>query len=260
MTLSKKGKDIYLVGGGFSEEALLVFALMSTELSAPLKKIINRFINSQVASGNWALLGQLFVVLDTQANSLTDWLGNQNGLAVNSPVFDAFDSWTFDGSTNYINCQLVLASIPNTALNDAEVGAWVVSHNAGGTQALVGSRVSSTRESNIRHSTNTLAKMNSGSVNTIIEAAMDSGTLYSVYRVDAVNQVIVKDGVGASLAISSNAESSQPYAWGARKTTGATDQFLNAKSALFYAGSGNIDTLNLFNNINIMITSIAALG
>ncbi len=246
---------------GFSTETRIVLGLMNTDLPNALKYIIDEAIRKLVRNGDWVKLGQLLVVLDTSANSLIDWMGNQNGLAVASPVFTPFTSWGWNGTTQYINCQLIASSVPNTSLDNNEIGAWVVSKSGTGTQTLIGTRVNSSRETILRDASGTIGgKTNSATFTTAAEA-IAGGNLYSNFRIDSVNQHLWKNGVElAQSAVASNLEPAQPYFWGSRNNAGTASLFYNGESSLFYVGSGTIDTLFVYNTFNTMITAIAALG
>jgi hypothetical protein len=96
---------------GYSETAEALFALMDSDPPVWLKTKMNTYINFLVADGNWILLKQLlFYAMDTETNSLIDWLGFVNAVNVNStphtPVTEAhagFAGYTTNGISNYLN-------------------------------------------------------------------------------------------------------------------------------------------------------------
>lgn len=260
MVLSKKAKDIYLVGKGFSSEANGVFLLMDTELPSSHKVILNTAINEMVADGNFAELEQLIVVLDTSANSLVDFIGTQNFLAVASPTFLANRHWELNGTTQYLNSQRSPAQNVKATQDSAEYGAWVVNHVIdGSTENLLGERTTAARTTEIiSQATQIAARAHAGS-NTIdtVENTFASNSLYVARRPDSANQALFKNGVQVvSSAIASTVKGTGSIFVGARNPA---DRFFGGKIAAYYTGSGAINTLSLYNTLNTMITAITAL-
>lgn len=127
----------------FSAEAGAVFATMVTDPDPTLKTHMATLIDAEVANGNWPLYEQiLFFGMDTEPNSLSDWLGLQDALAVNSPVHtpysgsahSGFAGYLFNGTTNYVNTQ----KAPNSmAQNDVAVGSWMFENLATTTTGMI---------------------------------------------------------------------------------------------------------------------------
>lgn len=246
---------------GFSSEAQAVFDLMDTDPPTALKIIMATAIDEMVTDGNFAELGQLLVVLDTSANSLIDWMGNQNAIAVNSPVFDAFDFWEFDGATNYVDTQMANNANPAMSQNSIDAGAFVVSHDTpSGTEMIFGRTTGGEHQIFSNGAVIGYAANTTGNTTDATEGSFASNSLYSVRRVESANHLLFKNGVQVDTgARASVALLALDNFWGARNA-GAAANFWGGKMALYYAGSGVINNLNLFNTLNTMITDIAALG
>jgi len=262
MTLSKKQNDWWTTG--FSAEAQAVFDLMDTDPPKDLKRVMAIGIDEMVADGNFAELGQLLVVLDTSANSLIDWIGNQNALAVNSPIFDAFDFWEFNGTTQYINTQLTPSVNTRATQNSADYGVFVVSHDTpSGTEVIMGERTNASRNVTVASTGAAITTQVHQQVglSDATEASFASNSLYSGRREDSANVELFKNGVQVdSGAIVSTIQGVRPIYFGARNAVGTADLFFGGKLACYYAGSSIINNLNLFNTLNTMITAIAELG
>jgi hypothetical protein len=129
----------------YSNEAEAVFALMDSAPPVWLKNKMNTYINFLVADGNWVLLKQLlFYAMDTEANSLVDWLGFVNAVNINStphtPVTEAhagFAGFSPDGISKYINTKLKNS---DTEQDNACGQAWLFTNTDKDNQALFGSQ------------------------------------------------------------------------------------------------------------------------
>ncbi len=258
------GQGIYSPWSTKSQE---VFDLMDTDpFPTELKTIMATAIDAMVADGNFAELGQLLVVLDTQANSLTDWMGNQNALAVASPTFDAFDHWEFNQATQYINTQFSATANPKATLNSTNVGVWVVSHDGPSSIEFLFGSLGSGGNDVLDLFSNTPTDLrcqvnNTNPLTETAESSFASNSLYTARRIASDNIQMVKNGViTENEAQPSEALGTDNIYWGSRNNDGTADFFFGGKVFLYYAGSGNINTLNLFNVFNTMITDIAALG
>ncbi len=265
MVLSKKKKDWWI--GGFSPTAQRVFNLMPTDPSPiELKIIMATAIDSLVESGDWDELEQLVAVLDTSGNSLIDWIGTQNFLAVASPTFDAYDFWEFNGTTQYLNSQLSPSTNSKALQNSAEYGAFVVSHDGpAGNEFLIGENTVATRRTTI-FSDAVGGDLNcqvhqATNLTSAIESSFALNSLYVGRRPDSANAELWKNGIRvATTAIASTAKGTNSIYVGARNNAGVADLFFGGKVALYYTGSGSINTLNIYNVLSTMVTDIAALG
>lgn len=245
-------------GDIFSLDAQAVFDLMDTELSNALKLIISTFVDSQVLSGNWALINQFLVVLDTENNSLIDWTGTQNALAVNSPTFTAYTKFQFNGSTNYVNTQ----KAPGT-LNDNYVGLFIGNTgSSGGSPNPMGSETAFNRRYRYgsgggairawNHSNQVLSVTSSWAENSYFSQLRTSSTAVD-FRKNGSSLISGSKTVGFHSSVhiyigGYNLNNSL----GANPWPGSMFAFIN--------GQGTIDDTNLYDNLKIMKTAINALA
>ncbi len=252
---------------GFSETVQGVFNLMDTDPSPiELKNIMATAIDALVDSGDWDEIEQLMAVLDTSANSLIDWIGTQNFLAVASPTFDPYDFWEFNGTTQYLNSQLSPSTNSKALQDSAEYGAFNVSHDGpSGNEFLIGENTAGTRRTTI------FSDAVGGDLNCHVhqatnltdasESSFAANSMYAARRPDSANVELWKNGVQVDTqAIGSTVKGTNSIYIGARDNAGVADLFYGGKVALYYTGSGSINTLNIYNVLSTMITDIAALG
>lgn len=248
---SKKRKIILL--NSFSQTARDVFALMPTPPPRALKRLMANFIDSQVASGNFALIDCFqFYAMDTAANAVINWIGNfSNGLFVNSPDHDPFKGVTSDGVTQSVNTQYnPTADGINVAINDLQFGAWMVDNlSVGSNDRLFGSSLIRMDQ----HSTG--MRMRSNSNVTVIHQAQtvfNDNTLYSGRRVEAANQILIEDAVGNTTANNST---------GLQNVDIILLTTLNAKiGCCYFSGAVGFDTANFQTNLKILIDATALLA
>ncbi len=255
--LSKKQKDWWL-DAGFSSEAQAVFDLMDTDPDPALKILMATFIDSQVLSGNFALMDFFqFYAMDTAANAVINWIGNySNGLLVNSPTFDAFDGITGDGATEYIDTQYNPTNDGvNVGQDDIQVGVWVVDNLDGaGEQFLFGGstliRVKQQATPRLQGALST-ASFNTFQANLFLD-----NTLYTIKRVDALNQIGIENSAEISAAQASTGVETVDI-----KVLKGQAGNINAKVACGYAaGAVGFNTTNFHSNLSTFITAAALLG
>ncbi len=260
MVLSKKKREWWETG--FSAEAQAVFDLMDSDPPAALKVLMATFIDSQVLSGNFALLDCFqFYAMDTAANAVINWIGNfSNGLLVNSPVFDPFDGITGDGTTSFINTQYnATADGINISQNNAIAGAWVVDNIDATTselKLLEGGIISLSQNLGL---TRLRFRMNDGTSTDLGTQVFLNGKLYSISRVDSANKKLFEDSTEINTAaVASTALANADTNVLANDAAG---QELEAKVACFYIGAGvGFDLGNFQSNLSTLITATAALG
>lgn len=131
----------------YGAEACAVFALMDTDPPTYLKEALATFIQAEVLNGNFALYEQFtFWAMDTLANSVKDWIGAQDVLAVNSPTHtpiteshSGFAGFDFNGVDQYIDSQWQVNTFSDK--NNSGARAYVFSNVTD--TALFGARQSS---------------------------------------------------------------------------------------------------------------------
>ena len=114
--------------GGFTPEALALFARMSSQPNAERKAAINDLITSLKTAGIWSLLDffQIYAAHDSQAATL-NWVSSSFTAVPNgSPTWTADVGYSTNGSSQYISTGFrpLLSSL--SGLNDASMGLWVV--------------------------------------------------------------------------------------------------------------------------------------
>lgn len=128
---SSKSVNLNFTNDPYSSDATTVFARFPNDPPAALKDIMATFIDAQVANGNWALLKQFILYcMDTEANSLIDWLGFANATNSNSTTHtpwsgaahSGFAGFSPDGATKFINNNLAPDDMSNT---DCFAGIWL---------------------------------------------------------------------------------------------------------------------------------------
>ncbi len=262
MVLSKKKRDWWETG--FSAAAQDVFDLMPTDPPVALKNIMAVFIDSQVASGNFALMDCFqFYAMDTAANAVINWIGNfSNGLLVNSPVHDPFNGITGDGITQFITTQYnpTVDGI-NVSQDNILMGVFCVDNldvrtirylfgNGVVTFILMRQSVIPTRlEYFVNEST-------AGSLGTEV---FQDNTLVSAERFEAATKRIRVDGVSATASIASTGFANDDIDVLAQGGL----SHLNAKVASFYTSAstiGGFDYDNFRTNHATLITDTVALG
>jgi len=235
-----------------SPTAQAVIDLMDTDPPVALKNIMAVFIDSQVASGNWALMDCFqFYAMDTAANAVINWIGNfSNGLLVNSPVHDPFDGITGDGITQFITTQYNPTDDGiNVGQDNLMTGVFCVDNldvrtikylfgNGASTFILMRQSVTPTRlEYFINDST-------AGSLGTEV---FQDNTLVSVERFEAATKRIRVDAVSATASVASTGFANDDIDVLAQ---GGANH-LNAKVASFYVSastSGGFDYDNFKTN------------
>ena len=91
--------------GGFSDEALILFAAMAVEPDATRKGVIDTMIRALISAGVWDLLDVLYVfAAHTEQAALLNWVapGTLDGVKVSTPTFAADEGFT-PASGAYIN-------------------------------------------------------------------------------------------------------------------------------------------------------------
>ncbi len=261
MVLSKKQKEWWETG--FSSDAQAVFDLMDSDPPAALKTLMATFIDSQVLSGNFALLDCFqFYAMDTVANAVINWIGNfSNGLLVNSPIHDPFDGITGDGVNQDINTQYnpTVDSTVGVGQNDLQFGGWLVNNldigNAsffGGTDGAGDVHLEQRSVGPfLRHRMNNTVTNNSGAI------LFQDDKLYSMRRTASGNYDVLIDKVAVNNLRASTALCNIDI----HVLSNSGANFINGKVACGYAckptGFNHDD---FFDNLEIMIDETALLG
>ena len=259
------GQDATLtLNTGYSTTAQGVFDLMDTDPSIAVKDLTAAFIDSQASaeggSGNWELGDQFLCFrMGSEPNGLVDWFGNQNALAVGSPMFNAFDGFILTG-TEYINSQrALLAGLPT--LNNVVTGIWNVGVNP------TGMGVAARTANNTKHQMNSTGTginvaLNNASSSSYAENDFATNSLYLLHRDQNTIFKMFKNGVsqGNLSFVSVSAAAISEYI-GARNLSGVADTFFTGTLGCFWRGKAvGFDHSNFYSNLNTMMTGLAALG
>lgn len=115
-------------GGGYSTEALALFARFTTPPDATRKTLINNLIVALKAAGVWSKLDALYLTAaaDSQA-ARRNWIADAFNLtAVSSPTFVADRGYTGDGSTSYLETSFNPSTASGKLVQDsATLFTWV---------------------------------------------------------------------------------------------------------------------------------------
>jgi hypothetical protein len=234
---------------GYSETAEAVFALMDSDPPVWLKNKMNTYINGLVSDGNWTLLKQLlFYAMDTEANSLVDWLGFVNAVNVNStphtPVTEAhvgFAGYTTNGTTNYLNRVLKPSDMVQ---NNIFVSSYLFETlSAANSVHLFSSRVLNGLNMFIRQNTtpNKGYCVNSSSVNTRDYSAslFQNNKLYTLSREVSTDMRVLENGVEQdTINQVSTTPSAQPIWDSVLNANGTPSSFFSGKICMVASGKG----------------------
>lgn len=133
----------------YSEEAQAVFNLMVDPLTDNQKNAIAKFIDHQVAVGNWdatkTKVNRFFCFGGlSAANALIDWTGRENASLISTPAWNSATGFTTT-NTALINTNFV----PNTDMvaggqNDQHYGVWAKNITTNATGSFFGCRGATT--------------------------------------------------------------------------------------------------------------------
>jgi len=263
------GKGIYPL---FSAAADDVFDLMPTEPLPQLKSIMAKFIDSQVASGNWpeptvpgsGLMDCFqFYAMDTAANAVINWIGDfSNGLLVNSPTHTPFTDILGNGTNQYINTQYNPTDDGvNIGQDNLMAGVFVVDNLDTNTNKRLFGFDSTvdffTRQQTspdiVRFSANDISLRSTGSTTYL------DNTLYSLERHLSTTKRIRVNEVSEIFSVASTGLVNGDFQ--VLATNAANN--INAKVACFYASAstvGGFDYDGFLTALNTLITDTAALG
>lgn len=115
-----------LLGPGFSDEALALFARMSSPPDSVRKSAINTLIGSLKSAGAWSKLDvlQVYAAADSQA-ALLNWMSSSyDASVVSSPTFEADRGFKTNGSSSYINTGWNPGAGVNFTQDSSTFGLW----------------------------------------------------------------------------------------------------------------------------------------
>jgi hypothetical protein len=255
----------------FSLEAQDVFAEMVTQPSVAIKRAMNKFINSQVASGNWSSLITFKTIVDSNAaNALIDWKGLVNATLGGSPqpTFNQSYGFETDGTQNFIKWGL----IPSTHLtkNDNIVGSYLFKNikTVGGVNPMLfGASRDTLRRLRVYQATSavvyqewdtTVTNYNPGDSLLLLD-----NNLYSVVRQDSANKSFYVGGtqVGTA-AVASQSDSPlldyEIYGGAQNGTTVNTaTNFYDGRIGCFFAATfSTFDIDNFYQNLMVYYQDI----
>lgn len=258
---------------GFSDEAQAVFDLMDTDPPTALKNIMATFIDSQVASGNFALLIQFILYgMDTAANSVINWISSSfNAVNAGSPhvawsgvSHSGFAGFSPDGATLYVNSGIASDDFNQDDLRD---GVWLfTSDDATDLPVFFGVREGASANDQFMEqlpttSSNVISRANVGtslSLTTEPGDVFQDHTLYEIVRPDSANQDFDKNGV--QIVTAANASAGQA-------TINIFDGGLNLNGSLslpmdinitarYVAPDTGFDSVDFHANLLIMLQSM----
>lgn len=255
---------------GFSPEALAVFALMDSDPPLALKNIMATFIDSQVASGNWAIITQFILYgMDTAANSVINWLSSSfDAVNVGSPHtiwsgtgHSGFAGFSPDGATLYVNAGI---SANDIGLDDFRTGVWLFTNDDSGANILVGAREAATTDTFLQQNpagnTNIIRVNTNQGTLTFAEpdGDLDEHSLHEVVRPDSANMALWKNGVQlATQATVSNVVSTLNLYDGAFNNNGTASNHMDCNiTARHTTINTGFDPVNFYNNLLIMLQSM----
>lgn len=263
--------NISFNNSSYSADATTMFALMPDELSVSLKNATAIFIDSQVASGNWALIREFqFYAMNTQVNTYKGWKGIYN--ASSSPTaitWNAGSNFQPNGISMYLNTGYTPSADATVTQNNVVVGCLVKEWNvADANQKALFGAVSSSNSLVLLsgNTTNTLVR---GLNNNVSNAAADTytgegtfaaGHLYEIVRIDSSNTQLYKQGSQIDTdAKASAGRPAQPMYIGARNNTGTADLHASCKViAWFVANSIGFNHADFETNLQTLKTAVGA--
>lgn len=231
-----------LVGrqGGFSPEALALFARFTTPPTAARQILINNRINAAKASGAWDARDGFYMMAaaDAQAAGL-NWKQDAYNLTPSgtvAPAFEADRGYTGDGLTGY----LATGFTPSTAagqfaLNSAHLSVYSLT-NAQSDGVAIGSRTTSTTGQSLlflRTATdNTLIRLNQDASQVTTIASTDSSGAFVMRRSGATAGEVFRNGASlGTSAIVSTSLTAAAITIGALNTGGVIGSFNNYQFA-----------------------------
>ena len=243
-------------GTVYSADAQSVFNKM-TGLTTDEKDIMAAFVDSQVTSGNLALM-DFFEShrLQLEANALISWVGAFSSTAVNAPTYTAGAGFAYNGTTQYLqsgfNCN---TDGVNFTTGDAAFIAGLETFTSG---AVMGTSISTILNRMVSSAIAITTAQARGLANVIT-----SNTIVHYERTGAVEQKHWIDGVlKETKSGGQNVINNLDTFIGAENDDGVAISFLNGgtNSVMIGAGStGGFDHLDYYTNLDIMNTALAAL-
>lgn len=250
-----------------SVESETVFDRM-TGLTGSEKGAMNKFINSQVDSGNWAKIlasGEFgHFGLQTPGNALTGWI-DKTLAPINSPTHIPGTGFDFDGSTEYIE-ENFLPSVESSQ-DDVLFGVFVHTNDdlARASNREPMATFDGTRFTTILANTTTLVRTVLNAASTGIQdttADLTSDTLFIVSRVTNARNEFYIDGVIQTSA-PSRASLGLPtteFFIGARNNNGTASSHFDGKLSSYVNSVGiGFDHADFNTNLRILNTDLAAI-
>jgi hypothetical protein len=171
-----------------------VIAAGGTVSNARLQ-VVDTFISALKTASIWTKMDRVWLFAAENAGSaLTDLVGGNAALAVNTPTFTADEGYAGNGTTSYVNTQLAPSGGTQYTLNSAHASAYNRTSRAAATTALFGS-TDSTNSTDIfpRYGANlTLAEVNAN--NGTSYASTESAGFWLASRTGANTKSQYKNG------------------------------------------------------------------
>ncbi|RWN51915.1 hypothetical protein [Mesorhizobium sp.] len=257
-----------VVLGGYSAEALALFARFTTPPTEARKSLINNLITALKGAGVWSKLDCLYIqAAETEQAGQRNWIKDAHNLSpVAAPTFTTDRGYDFNGTTQYLSTQYTPSTqAVNLTLNNASAFVWCLDNVQGDGYALAATGAAGLIGLIPRRSGSAdtyLAALNvSTTTGTSVGVVADSRGLTHMERATANLTTVYKNGAASvTHAIASAGLPNQPVYLGARNNSGTANSFdTRAQAAAGMGASLGADgSLALYNAVNAYLTAVGA--
>jgi hypothetical protein len=230
-------------GPTFSEQSLDVFSRMNSDPPTSLKVFMDTFINEQVANGNFSKLIAFvpYRIMDTQANSIKDWMGNLSDTTFTNATFTLNQGIRTTGALgSFVDTKFIPSAHATFGQDDAGVGIWMNDNAQTGGAAAIGSLDASSRQILLQQNdASNFTRFRINSSNDATQNVEDIFTDYAMYALErtASNATkMLKDAaqIGSASTAASTGKSTVTTYLGSRNNNGSADLPLAAQFGLFF--------------------------
>jgi hypothetical protein len=250
----------------FVAEYGTIYDAFTTKPSDSVAAEQNKLVKSLVNSGVWAKLDTFYVLAghtNGAGESLINWInpGTFDATAVNIPAFVAFEGFTGNGTTAYIdlnwnaNTQGV-----NYVLNSASQGLY--SRTSGIENVTELGADDNTYSSSLRikyasNLTSDIINQNRGEFSGQTDASNDGLGLYILSRTSNIVAKVYRNGIAYSGTNINTADGIPNANFNAFKAGGQVSPFSTRQLSMLFTGSGldQTDATNLYNAFQAYMTS-----
>ena len=248
---------------GISSEARAVFDRMSN-LTQTEKDAIEKFVDSQVLSGNWAKMDEFycFALNNTGNDWLTGWISH-------SATIVGAASWSSDGVVTgsatlaYLLSGVISDVVTQFQATDGSFGIYchTMTYAATSTASLTGvdDTIWESRLQNIGGGTTSVRINSATSISDPVPLADMAMSLHSVVRPAAnLHQYHINGVVQPTVATGTNAGLPVGLEWpiGSHNVNGLFQNTREMVSTGWFIGAGSIDQLNLYDNLIVLYTEL----